>query len=227
MDPQQQFKYRAFISYSHADEEWAKWLHKSLETYRLPKRLVGRETEFGPVPERIAPVFRDRDELATATNLGDILTAALEQSACQLVICSRKSAKSRWVNEEIKTFKRLGKSTRSFALIVDDHRPRLGTCQECRYLQPAPGVRIDAGASRSHSGGGCESEDIHPNSGLAFDVHVSLPWPIVRECGLRRVSNNASELIIMLPLRQPAAAVLSSARFGPCHPRPASVSPGA
>jgi len=70
MDQQQLYKYRAFISYSHADEEWAKWLHKSLETYRMPKRLVGRETEFGPVPDRIAPVFRDRDELATATNLG-------------------------------------------------------------------------------------------------------------------------------------------------------------
>ena len=24
----EQFKYRAFISYSHADEDWAKWLHK-------------------------------------------------------------------------------------------------------------------------------------------------------------------------------------------------------
>ena len=90
MDQQQHYKYRAFISYSHADEAWAKWLHKSLETYRMPKRLVGRETEFGPVPDRIAPVFRDRDELATATSLGDILTAALEGSACQLVICSRK-----------------------------------------------------------------------------------------------------------------------------------------
>src|SRR5512133_2149258 len=119
MDAPQQFKYRAFISYSHADEEWAKWLHKSLETYRMPKRLVGRETEFGVVPDRIAPVFRDRDELATATNLGDILTRALQDSACQLVICSRKSAKSRWVNEEIKTFKRLGKAHRIFALIVD------------------------------------------------------------------------------------------------------------
>ena len=116
---QPQFKYRAFISYSHADEEWAKWLHKSLETYKVPKRLVGRVTEFGPVPERIAPVFRDRDELATATSLGAILTQALEQSECQLVICSKKSAKSRWVNEEIKTFKRLGKTHRIFALIVD------------------------------------------------------------------------------------------------------------
>lgn len=117
--PQQQFKYRAFISYSHADEEWAKWLHKSLETYRVPKHLVGRETEFGAVPERLMPVFRDRDELATATSLGEILTRALEESACQLVICSKKSARSRWVNEEIKTFKRLGKSHRIFAVIVD------------------------------------------------------------------------------------------------------------
>src|SRR5512145_1061868 len=116
---EEQFKYRAFISYSHADEEWAKWLHRALETYRVPKHLVGRETEFGPVPERLSPVFRDRDELATATSLGEILTRALQQSAFQLVICSRKAAQSRWVNEEIKTFKRLGREHRIFALIVD------------------------------------------------------------------------------------------------------------
>ena len=113
------FKYRAFISYSHSDEKWARWLHRSLETYRMPKQLVGTTTEFGLVPEKFAPVFRDRDELATATNLGATLIAALEQSACQIVICSRKSAKSRWVNEEILTFKRLGKAHRIFSLIVD------------------------------------------------------------------------------------------------------------
>ena len=113
------FKYRAFISYSHSDEKWARWLHHSLETYRLPKQLVGAATEYGPVPARFTPVFRDRDELATATNLGATLIAALEQSACQIVICSRKAAKSRWVNEEILTFKRLGKAHRIFSLVVD------------------------------------------------------------------------------------------------------------
>jgi tetratricopeptide (TPR) repeat protein len=112
-------KYRAFISYSHADERWGTWLHRSLETYRLPKGVVGRETAFGTVPHRFNPVFRDREELATATNLGTTLVAALEQSACQIVICSPKSAKSRWVNEEILTFKRLGREDRIFALIVD------------------------------------------------------------------------------------------------------------
>ena len=112
------FKYRAFISYSHADEQWATWLHKALETYRVPKHLVGVETEFGPVPERFAPVFRDRDELATATSLGDTLTRALEQSAFEIVICSPKAANSKWVNEEILAYKRLGREHRIFALIV-------------------------------------------------------------------------------------------------------------
>ncbi len=112
------FRYRAFISYSHTDEVWAKWLHKSLETYRLPRHLVGRETEFGPVPERLAPIFRDRDELATATSLGETLTRALQQSATQIVICSPAAARSRWVNEEILTYKRLGREHRIFCLIV-------------------------------------------------------------------------------------------------------------
>jgi tetratricopeptide (TPR) repeat protein len=113
------FKYRAFISYSHGDEKWARWLHRGLESYRLPKAIVGRQTDFGPVPQRFAPVFRDREELATATSLGATLVAVLEQSACQIVICSPRSAKSRWVNEEILTFKRLGREDRIFCLIVD------------------------------------------------------------------------------------------------------------
>jgi len=113
------YKYKAFISYSHSDEKWAAWLHKALEAYRPPKGLVGTQTPCGAVPERFSPVFRDREELATSTSLGDTLTRALEDSACQIVICSPRAAKSRWTNEEILTFKRLGRSHRIFALIVD------------------------------------------------------------------------------------------------------------
>ncbi len=112
------FRYRAFISYSHADERWASWLHKSLETYRVPRRLVGRDTGHGPAPARIAPVFRDREELASATSLGDTLTRALTDSAALLVIASPAAARSRWVNEEILTFKRLGREDRIFCLVV-------------------------------------------------------------------------------------------------------------
>ncbi|MBD0325477.1 MAG: toll/interleukin-1 receptor domain-containing protein, partial [Pyrinomonadaceae bacterium] len=80
MPPQDNYKYWAFISYSHADEEWAEWLHKSLETYRIPKKLVGREIPVGTVPRRLFPVFRDRDELPGASDLGGNIKQALSQS---------------------------------------------------------------------------------------------------------------------------------------------------
>ena len=112
-------KYWAFLSYSHRDASWANWLHRSVESYRPPKALVGTLGERGPVPRRLSPLFRDREELATATDLGTVIAEALRQSACQIVICSRQSAKSKWVNEEILAFKRLGRDDRIFCLIID------------------------------------------------------------------------------------------------------------
>jgi tetratricopeptide (TPR) repeat protein len=111
-------KYRAFISYSHHDSGWASWLHSSLEKYRPPKLLIGTVTARGEVPRRIAPIFRDRDELPSATDLGSQINAALTGSACQIVICSPHAAKSKWVNEEILAFKRLGREDCVFCLIV-------------------------------------------------------------------------------------------------------------
>jgi hypothetical protein len=35
-----EFAYQAFISYSHADQTAATWLHRTLERYRIPARLV-------------------------------------------------------------------------------------------------------------------------------------------------------------------------------------------
>jgi tetratricopeptide (TPR) repeat protein len=112
-------KYRAFISYSHRDSTWASWLHASLEKYRPPKPLIGTVTARGAVPKRLTPIFKDRDELPSATDLGTLINAALEDSSSQIVICSPQSAKSKWVNEEILAFKRLGREDRIFCLIVD------------------------------------------------------------------------------------------------------------
>jgi tetratricopeptide (TPR) repeat protein len=111
-------KYRAFISYSHRDAYWGAWLHRALESYRPPKLLIGTVTARGPVPKRLTPVFRDRDELASDTDLSAVVNQALEQSACQVVICSPEAAKSRWVNKEILAFKRLGREDRIFCFIV-------------------------------------------------------------------------------------------------------------
>lgn len=112
------FAYRAFISYSHRDRAWGDWLHKALETYRVPARLVGKVTAHGTIPRRLNPIFRDREEFASATDLGRKVDSALGQSENLIVICSPASAGSRWVNEEVLAYKRMGRADRIFCLIV-------------------------------------------------------------------------------------------------------------
>ena len=75
-----ELRYRAFISYSHQDDSWAKWLHRALESYRIPRRLVGKPGRSGAIPARINPVFRDRDDLSAARDLSTRVTEALSSS---------------------------------------------------------------------------------------------------------------------------------------------------
>lgn len=111
--------YRAFISYSHSDERWASWLHRALESYRLPRKLVGTQTSVGEIPKLLQPVFRDRDDLSSAADLSTTVKEALANSENLLVICSPASAASQWVNEEIREFVRLGRQSQIFCVIVD------------------------------------------------------------------------------------------------------------
>ena len=113
------FKYWAFLSYSHTDRQWGDWLHTALETYRVPRRLIGQQSRDGKIPARVFPVFRDREELPVSSDLSANIEEALRESRYLIVICSPRSAQSRWVGEEIKTYKRLGREDRILALIVD------------------------------------------------------------------------------------------------------------
>ncbi len=98
-------KYRAFISYSHTDTSWAKWLHRALEGFTLDKDLVGRETAVGQVPKALKPVFRDRDDFTAGHTLTEQTLAALDASHALIVLCSSSAAKSQYVNEEVRLFK--------------------------------------------------------------------------------------------------------------------------
>ena len=113
------FRFKAFISYSHRDRAWSAWLQRALEAYRIPKRLVGSDSEFGPVPRRLTPVFRDREDLPSASDLSAKVKESLEASEALIVICSPSAAGSTWVNEEVRYFSSLGREDRIFALIVD------------------------------------------------------------------------------------------------------------
>lgn len=110
-------RYTAYLSYSHQDKAWADWLHQALERYRIPSRL---EAGGEPIRKRsLAPIFRDRDDLSSAPDLGETLNSALGQSDHLVVLCSPASAGSPWVNEEIRSFRALGRGDHIHCVIVD------------------------------------------------------------------------------------------------------------
>jgi tetratricopeptide (TPR) repeat protein len=113
------FKYRAFLSYSHRDKAWGKWLHTALEGYRIDRDLVGRRTPSGPVPKTLRPIFRDREDFSAGHSLTAQTLAALEASQFLVVLCSPNAAHSPYVNEEIRRFKAMGRADRVIPVIVD------------------------------------------------------------------------------------------------------------
>ena len=124
-------RYGAFLSYSHANERHARWLLQRLEGYRVPKRLIGTAGRHGLVAARLGPVFRDRDELHTAADLGSTITAALADSAALVVVCSPEAARSRWVNAEAEAFRASGRGDRIFCFVVDGDPTGRDPAQAC------------------------------------------------------------------------------------------------
>ena len=112
-------KYKAFISYAHHDERWAGWLQSSLERYRVPKKLIQQLAPERILPNRLHPIFRDREELASSPDLSDSIKTALDQSEALVVICSPDAAKSIWTNYEIKYFQESGNADSIFCLLVE------------------------------------------------------------------------------------------------------------
>ena len=73
-------RYAAFLSYSHADARWAQWLHRRLETYRVPGRLAAQSPTVVSRTHRIKPIFRDNVELSASYDLTTAVREAIAQS---------------------------------------------------------------------------------------------------------------------------------------------------
>lgn len=99
---------------------WASWLHQKLENYEVPADLVGQTNDRGDtIPARIFPVFRDEDELPANADLASPIYTALDHSKLLLVLCSPRARQSLYVNNEILYFKKVGKSDRILAALID------------------------------------------------------------------------------------------------------------
>ena len=155
-------RYRAFLSYSHADASWARWLLRRLENYRVPARLVGTPGIDGPIPARLGAMFRDRDELPSAGDLSSTIREALDQSGTLVVVCSPAAAQSQWVNAEVEAFRSSGRGARVLCFIVDgDPGSRSSSnydsaldCFPPALLQPdASGVRREPLAADARAAG--------------------------------------------------------------------------
>src|SRR6187402_469038 len=109
--------YRAFISYSHSDAAFARWLHSRLESYRLPSGVDQVASAGGP-KRRLGPIFRDREELPASQDLSASVRAALAASDVLVVLCSPEARASRWVSREIELFRELGPERPILAAIV-------------------------------------------------------------------------------------------------------------
>jgi tetratricopeptide (TPR) repeat protein len=111
--------YSAFISYSSADVAHARWLHRALETYKLPARSRTEHPALRPDGRRLKPVFRDRDELSASHDLGAAIRRALSECEALIVLCSPSAARSKWVNAEVEEYQRLGRGEHIFCLLVE------------------------------------------------------------------------------------------------------------
>ena len=153
--------YDAFISYSHKDMHWGKWVQERLERYRLPKDL---RTD-SQITRQTLRVFRDQTDLA-GVELQASLQRELEASRCLIVVCSPNSAVSPWVNEEIRYFKSLGRVDSIIPFIVDGEPESSNPEVEC-YPEE---LRNDA----SHHFMGANIKEIGKNNALLKVISVCL-----------------------------------------------------
>ena len=103
--PEPGLKYRAFLSYSHADSGVAKRVHGRLEGFHIDKELVGRVTPQGAIPKTLRPIFRDRNDFDAGASLGTQTGSTIDESAALILLASPHAMRSKYVNEEVRLFK--------------------------------------------------------------------------------------------------------------------------
>lgn len=104
----------AFICYKHGsiDSAVATTLQQQLEHFRSPHKISGQKHPF-------KRVFVDEGELSSCADFGEQIRAALKNSKWLIVICSKETPFSPWVEQEINIFLEYHDRSRILAVITD------------------------------------------------------------------------------------------------------------
>ncbi|MCM1449644.1 MAG: toll/interleukin-1 receptor domain-containing protein [Clostridiales bacterium] len=121
------YEYFAFISYCSSDEKWARWLHRGLEHYNIPSRLI---KENPSLPKKIRPVFWYKVDLS-GTKLKESLRRELDRSKYLIVVCSPESARTPWVNSEVTDFLKTHNGDSVIPFIVKGEPKSVDPSREC------------------------------------------------------------------------------------------------
>jgi WD40 repeat protein len=118
------FRYSAFLSYRNSDVVIARWLHRKVEKYKVPRTLVGQAGAYGPIPRQIGPLYRDRDDARTAEDVETVIAHELSKSIHLIVLCSpMAAAPESWVAREITIFRARRPDGAIHAVIVGGEPP--------------------------------------------------------------------------------------------------------
>lgn len=173
----------AFISYKREDEEWAKWLQKKLEHYKLPTeiRKQNPDLEFAKNPRH---VFKDTTDLSGGV-LAKAIKEGLDSSKFLIVICSPRAAKSEWVCKEVQDFIDSGREEYIIPFIIDGEPYAKDIDKECfpEALKSLAGERELLGININENGR--DSAAVKVIARL-FDVRFDTLWQRFRKSERKR-----------------------------------------
>lgn len=117
------WRFRAFISYQSRDRKLAEWLHRRLERYKIPRSIARAGGQRGPIPRQLKPIFRDRDDASSASDLDATIARHLAESEHLIVLCTPPPPQpTSWVWREIELFRELRPGANIYA-VIDGGKP--------------------------------------------------------------------------------------------------------
>lgn len=111
-------QYAGFISYRRVvpDQRWARWLHRQLETFRLPQHLVQLHSLESP---KLGRFFLDDAETAAEGDLSAMIRRCLAESESLIVVSSPRVRDAPWVNAEVDYYARMHPRRPILSLLIE------------------------------------------------------------------------------------------------------------